>query len=372
LQFVQLLANAFNAAHIDVIAFFDGTLKENRKLTQERNDYRQHCISVLKHIRMIGTPPPKIWWLPPSGIKTCLRNALRSMNIQVVQTVNNHTMEIIDYYHEHKLNGILGVHPDFIIANISRYFSSHDLRLSYRGNLETKEYMVHKVLSTLKLSQDQLAILAAFLGGHILIDDVMLKQIYQKLNIEYNSDYEGRIRKLAGLIRGENTSNLDEFLKKLDLSEFAANLKATIEYYQRKTSVAAGKKNANKKKILQDTKSSTTAAVVPAIVIKEELVTPPMASEVSDIDELGKKMLNEVNNLVNEETAEEATKKATAAQPSTSKETGTVAKQNNSKPKAEKKTVKFVYTLPAEVVRTALQRHHVSIMIIKSALILII
>jgi hypothetical protein len=91
LQFCQLLVNAFQGAHIEIIAFFDGTLKDGRKLTQERNEYRQRCISVLKHIRMIATPPPKIWWLPPSGIKTCLRNALRSLNIQVVQTVHNHS-----------------------------------------------------------------------------------------------------------------------------------------------------------------------------------------------------------------------------------------------------------------------------------------
>lgn len=33
---------------------------------------------------MIGTPPPKIWWLPPSGLRACLRNALRSVEIPVV------------------------------------------------------------------------------------------------------------------------------------------------------------------------------------------------------------------------------------------------------------------------------------------------
>lgn len=84
-QFVQLLTNAFTAAHIDVIAFFDGTLKENKKNAHDRNELRQKTASVLKHIRMIGTPPPKIWWMPPSGLRTCLRNALRSLNVVVVR-----------------------------------------------------------------------------------------------------------------------------------------------------------------------------------------------------------------------------------------------------------------------------------------------
>lgn len=84
-QFVRLLVDAFNAAHIELIAFFDGSLKENKKMHTERVEIRQKTISVLKHIRMIGTPPPKIWWIPPSGLRTCLRNALRSMNVIVVR-----------------------------------------------------------------------------------------------------------------------------------------------------------------------------------------------------------------------------------------------------------------------------------------------
>lgn len=83
-QFVRLLVDAFNAAHIELIAFFDGTLKENKKMHTDRVEVRQKTISVLKHIRMIGTPPPKIWWIAPSGLRTCLRNALRSMNVIVV------------------------------------------------------------------------------------------------------------------------------------------------------------------------------------------------------------------------------------------------------------------------------------------------
>lgn len=45
-EFVQLLASAFDAAQMDVVVFFDGTLKENKKLQMERNDFRQKTISV--------------------------------------------------------------------------------------------------------------------------------------------------------------------------------------------------------------------------------------------------------------------------------------------------------------------------------------
>lgn len=65
-------------------------------------------------------------------------------------------MEVIDYFHEYKLDGILGLNADYVIANTSKYYSSHDLRLSYKGALETKEYLVSKLLSNLSLTPDHL------------------------------------------------------------------------------------------------------------------------------------------------------------------------------------------------------------------------
>lgn len=116
MQFVQLLTNAFKMAHIELVVFFDGTLKDNKRLQAEHNEYRQKVLSVLKHIRLINTPPPKIWWLPPSGVRTVLRNALQTCEIEVIQTVHDHTMEVIDYFREHKFNGVIGLHPDYIIG----------------------------------------------------------------------------------------------------------------------------------------------------------------------------------------------------------------------------------------------------------------
>lgn len=322
LQFVQLLSNAFNAAQIEVIAFFDGTLKENKRLQIERNDFRQKALSVLKHIRIIGTPPPKVWWLPPSGVRTSLRNALRTVNIQVVQTVHDHTMEIIDYFRENKLNGVIGLHPDYIVANVSRYFSSHDLRLSYKGALETKEFTVARLLVSLKLTQDQLAILTVFLGGYILLEEKQLRDIYKKIKVEYNSDFETRIRKLAEVIQKAPT-NINEFIKVLDLTKYETELKESIEYYQRRGVFSGKRYLGNKKKAIVVDKEPQTKAIA------------PMASETKDDDEVAKKILKDAT-----ETEE----------------------KDAVPPKKVEKSVKFVYTLPGEVTRTALQRHQRGIM----------
>lgn len=240
-------------------------------------------------------------------------------------------MEVIDYYHEHKLNAIIGIHPDYIVCNISRYFSSHDMRLSYKGALETKEFMVGQVLTNLQVSQEQMAIIAVLLGGYILIDETAMKQIYQKLDIEYNQDFEARIRQLANLIRPlPANSNAEVIVKHLNLMDFHDVLKESIEYYQRK-GIFGGKRYLGSKK------KPITEIIKNIDVIQDTSPIVPLASETSENDEIANKILKDVNNLVNDN------------EPSTS--------QTSPTQEIIRKCVKFVYSLPAEVLRTSYQRH---------------
>ncbi|KAG4071091.1 hypothetical protein HA402_013405 [Bradysia odoriphaga] len=352
-QFCQLLANAFKQAHIDVIAFFDGTLKEHKKTTNEHNDFRQRTNSVLKHIRMISTPPPKIWWLAPSGTRTCIRNALRNLNILVVQTVNDHTMEIIEYYRDHKLDGILGVHPDYIIANTQRYFSSHDLRLSYKGSLETKEYLVSKLLTNLSLTGDHLPFVAALLGGYTLLTESMLKSIYHRVKIDYGADFEPRIKRIAEVVRNSPTNEVDEFIKHLNLTEWADEVKRTVEYYQRRGAFVQQKSFGNNRKKIGGGGADTFKEI-------ETSATDgmPFASETSDNDELARKILKDVNSLMDKLTVNDSgdgeKKEAPAGNTKNGKSTNTKATKTASN--------LSTYSIPIEVVKTSLNRHQRGIM----------
>lgn len=199
-------------------------------------------------------------------------------------------MEVIDYFHEHKLNGIVGLHPDFICFNVSRYFSSHDIRLSYKGALETKEFMVTAILNHLKMIPEKLAVVAVLLGGYILIDEPTLKKIYQKLNIEYNQDFEARLKQLADALRPIPLgSSAEVIIKHLNLSEFSDALKESIEYYQRK-GIFGGKRYLGSKK-----------KPITEIIKNIDIQDVPMASETSEHDEIANKILKDVNNLVNGE-----------------------------------------------------------------------
>lgn len=252
-QFVQLLVNAFDVANIEVIVFFDGSLHDRRRgQLADAKETRQKTISVLKHIRMIGTPPPKIWWLPPSGIRTCLRNALRSLGVQVVQTVNDHTRELIDYYREHKLHGIVGLHPDYIVAQPQHYYSSHDLRLSYKGTLETKEYLVAKLLAHLEVTRAQLPFVAAFLC--VGADKSMANGVYKAIGVEVATDFETRMAAVARVVVAAPTGQgIAAFVEHLRLTEWAQPIGEAIEYYQKRERLV---KQGGKQQPQQQTKGS--------------------------------------------------------------------------------------------------------------------
>lgn len=281
-------------------------------------------------------------------------------------------MEIISYFHEHRLNGILGVHPDYIIANSNRYFSSHDLRLSYKGSLETKEYLVTKLLSSLSLTPDHLPFVAVFLGGYILIDEAALKNIYQKINVDDTSDFEARVKRIAEIVRNSPTNEIDEFIKHLNLAEWANEIKESVEYYQKKGKFA----NKNYLNVGGNKKSKHAIASTSAADKDNELTTvlATLASETNENDELAQKWLNNVNSLVNDDdvdiivdaeksvsTVADAVAELAIADDNTKKDATTSKSAAAAKPKVTTR-VPFQYTLPAEVLKTSLNRHQRGIM----------
>lgn len=365
---------AFQKAQVEVTAFFDGTLRENKRWTAERIETRERTLSVLKHIRTIGTPPPKVWWMPPGGLRSALRNALRTLNIPVMQTVNDHSMEIIAYYHEQHLDGVLGLSPDYIVSNISRYFSSHDLRLSYKGTLESREFLVSKFLTNFSLTPDHLPYLAALFGGYTVLTEVLLKRIYKKLGVSYGDEAEVRIKRMAEIVRNSPTNDLTEFINKLGLQEWQEELRESVEYYQRKGKFASGKIQFRKRVQIETafakeggqaggsakSKASTSSATASATSrMLEDVVA--LASETNENDEIARKILLDVNNLVDEADSDLGLEELPEPMPTTTTTTTTTDKSSAKGAakggKGNKNNGNFVYTLPSEILKTALLRH---------------
>lgn len=88
-QFLSLLTRAIERGNIELAVVFNGTIEQCRmnEWIAEQANTRQRVGMVLKHINTKATPPPKIWWTPPTCLRAALRMALRHLGVTVVSSI---------------------------------------------------------------------------------------------------------------------------------------------------------------------------------------------------------------------------------------------------------------------------------------------
>lgn len=283
-------------------------------------------------------------------------------------------MEIIDYYREFKFNGILGLNADYIIANTHHYYSSHDLRLSYTGSIETKEFLVSKMIASLGLGPDHLPYMAVFLGGKLTTTErETLKQMWKSLGVDSPAGFETKVRDLANIVQSAPINDVQAFVKHLKLDQWIAYVKQTVEYYQRKGNHGkAGKKVAVQQKKTQKNKKKNKEKEAKAALEKSDQESKDvancaaLASETTDQDdEFERKLESDVNNLVddcdediggvdNDNSLEAKLKELSISAGKAEQATSSVAV---SKQQVKPQLPPFVYTLPSDVIKTAYNRH---------------
>ncbi|XP_045475260.1 constitutive coactivator of PPAR-gamma-like protein 1 isoform X2 [Harmonia axyridis] len=211
-QFLSLLTQAIEPGSIELAVVFNGTI-ENCRMSEwiaEQALLRQRVASVLKHVNTKATPPPKVWWIPPTFLRSALRMALRHLGITVMCTMDDHHQEVIAYCREYGFHGLLADDAEYAAFDPPRYFSSENLKLTYKGSLETKEYMLKELTKTLKLSQEQICVMAALLGN-FLLSESSLQDLYRRIGLtdipcdnkekEDLTKIEANIRQLAEYIQ---------------------------------------------------------------------------------------------------------------------------------------------------------------------------
>lgn len=171
-QFLAVLIQTVQNNNIELAVFFNGALEQQRlsEWAKQECSLRKNVNSVLKHVSVKGTPPPKVWWVAPVGLRTCLRMALRHLNIQVLCTMDDHHQEVIAFCRENNYHGLMAEDAEYIIFDPPRYFSSHQLKLTYKGSLETKEFILDEVARGLGLQRNHFCLLAALLGNYLLTE----------------------------------------------------------------------------------------------------------------------------------------------------------------------------------------------------------
>ncbi|XP_012257994.2 constitutive coactivator of PPAR-gamma-like protein 1 homolog isoform X2 [Athalia rosae] len=237
-QFLAVLTEATEMSGVELAVFFNGSLESTRRVDwiQHQLEVRIKVNNVLKHITTKGTPPPKIWWTPPVCLRTSLRMALRHLNVTVLSSMDDHHQEVIAYCRENNFNGLIADDAEYAAFDPPRYFSSEQLKLTYKGSLETKEYIIAEFTKTLNISSDRLCTLTALLGNYLLTEQD-LADFYKKLNLNTNPNKvtaEQTIRAVANFVKDLPSVELDVVAQKVfgSLSDpRCAKLRQSVQYY---------------------------------------------------------------------------------------------------------------------------------------------
>ncbi|KAM3962412.1 LOW QUALITY PROTEIN: constitutive coactivator of PPAR-gamma-like protein 1 homolog [Aphomia sociella] len=252
-QFLTTLAQALAEHQVSLCVCFNGAHPTPpatpQHWIQTQATYRQRVNFVLRHIVTKGTPPPKVWWVPPTGLHSCLRTALRYLNIPVMVSSDDHCQEVVGLCREKTYAGLIGCSGEYLVFQPPRYFSSSQLKLTYRSSLETKEYMVHELPQVLDVPQDRLCLMAALLGGTIFSEH-SLTDFYKRLGITQKKPGnepltamdkanqqvppETLVKSVCQFVRELPSSDVDAACIEIfgDLNDLrAAKLKQAVQYY---------------------------------------------------------------------------------------------------------------------------------------------
>lgn len=85
LGYLAALAKACFNGNIELLVCFNGALEKGRlhEWVKRQVNERQTAQQIVSHVQNKGTPPPKVWFLPPVCMAHCIRLALLRFHIGV-------------------------------------------------------------------------------------------------------------------------------------------------------------------------------------------------------------------------------------------------------------------------------------------------
>ncbi|ERE78528.1 constitutive coactivator of PPAR-gamma-like protein 2 [Cricetulus griseus] len=86
LGYLAALAKACFGGNIELFVFFNGALEKARlhEWVKRQGNERQTAQQIVSHVQNKGTPPPKVWFLPPVCMAHCIRLALIRFHVKGV------------------------------------------------------------------------------------------------------------------------------------------------------------------------------------------------------------------------------------------------------------------------------------------------
>jgi len=206
LEFLSVFFNTLQQANVHTAIFINGALEPERfdYWIAEQLKIKQNAKNILKHLNKRGTPPPKVWWIAPTGIRSVLRLALRHLNVPVMCSMESHHQEVIGFLRENGYHGVVADDSEYCIFDPPRFFSAHSLKLTLKFTVETKEILMDEVAKELDLNPNRFSLMAGLLGNHVLTEKD-LADFHKKLVPDDEKDAKAVIKGVVDYVRSLQT-----------------------------------------------------------------------------------------------------------------------------------------------------------------------
>ncbi|NXK60099.1 F120B protein, partial [Sylvietta virens] len=178
LAILEDFINAFMAAGIKLVFYFDGVVEEKKRdeWIKRRMKNTEEIARLFQFIKTHRKQPGKEMFVLPSALPTFTRYALKSLGQKTVCTLQEADFEVAAYGLQHNCIGILGQDSDYLIYNTCPYFSIENLRLD---RLVTVMYSREVLCRVLGISLTHLPLFACLLGNDI-VPESMLEGFWHK------------------------------------------------------------------------------------------------------------------------------------------------------------------------------------------------
>lgn len=170
--------NAFKAAGIKLVFFFDGVVEEKKRdeWIKRRMKNTEETARLFQYIKNYRQQPGREMFVLPSALPTFTRYALKSLGQKTVCTLQEADFEVAAYGLQNNCIGILGQDSDYLIYDTCPYLSVENLCMD---RLVTVMYSREVLCRVLGITLTHLPLFACLLGNDI-IPESMLEGFWNK------------------------------------------------------------------------------------------------------------------------------------------------------------------------------------------------
>ncbi|XP_068866327.1 constitutive coactivator of peroxisome proliferator-activated receptor gamma isoform X2 [Aphelocoma coerulescens] len=172
LAILEDFINAFIAAGIKLVFYFDGVVEEKKReeWIKRRMKNTEEIATLFRFIKTHRKQPGREMFVLPSALPTFTRFALKSLGQKTVCTLQEADFEVAAYGLQHNCIGILGQDSDYLIYNTCPYFSIENLHLD---RLVTVMYSREVLCHVLGISSTHLPLFACLLGNDVVPESLL-------------------------------------------------------------------------------------------------------------------------------------------------------------------------------------------------------